>query len=73
MRISPSTIVLESCSNPQKTWQVFASGMKKFFGCGFVFFVSDIIKWSSFTPFWPTSSGPRPKLLDDSVSLKFLL
>ena len=22
---------------------------------------------------WPTSPGPRPKLLDDSISLKFLL
>jgi len=30
-------------------------------------------KWSCFRPFWPTSSGPRPKLLDGSISLKFLL
>jgi len=29
--------------------------------------------WSSFRPFWPTSSGPRPKPLDGSISLKFLL
>ena len=39
---------------------------------GFRFFVSDH-KWNSFKPFWPTSSGPRPKLLDGSISLKFLL
>jgi len=24
-------------------------------------------------PFWPTSSGPGPKPLDGSISLKFLL
>ena len=28
---------------------------------------------SSFRPFWPTSSGPGLKLLDGSISLKFLL
>jgi len=39
---------------------------------GFRFFVSDH-KWNSFKLFWPTSSGPRPKLLDGSISLKFLL
>ena len=30
-------------------------------------------KWSNFRLFSPTSSGPRPKLLDGSISLKFLL
>jgi len=38
----------------------------------FRFLVSDVLS-SSFSPFWPTSSGPRPKLLEDSTSLKFLL
>jgi len=34
--IVPLPIVLESCSNPQKTLQVFESAMKKkFFGFGF--------------------------------------
>ena len=27
--IAPQSITLESCSNPQKTWQVFKSAMKK--------------------------------------------
>ena len=41
--ISPLTIALESCSNPQKTQQVFASAMKKkMFVLGFPFFVSDV-------------------------------
>jgi len=34
--------------------------------------VSDI-KWRPFRPLYPTSSGPGPKLLDGSISLKFLL
>jgi len=29
--ITPLPIVLESCSYPQKTWQVFESAMKKIF------------------------------------------
>jgi len=43
--ISLLTIVLESCSNPQKVWQVLASTVKKKFCLvlGFRFFVSDII------------------------------
>jgi len=47
---------------------VFVSVMKKFFlVLGIIFFVSDVIKWSCFRPFWPTSSGPRPKPLDGSI------
>jgi len=30
-------------------------------------------KWTTFRPPWPTSPGPGPKLLDGSISLKFLL
>ena len=39
---------------------------------GFRFFVSDVIS-STFRPLWPISSGPGPKLLGSSISLKFLL
>jgi len=35
-------IVLESCSNPQKIWQVFTSAIKVTF-LGLEFFVSDVI------------------------------
>jgi len=41
MGISPALEALESCSNPQKTQQVFESAMKKKLGFGL--FVSDII------------------------------
>jgi len=43
--IAPQRIVLESCSNPQKTWQVFESAMKdkRLLVLGFSFFVSDAI------------------------------
>jgi len=34
-------------------------------------FVSDIINGVVLARFWPTSSGPRPKPLDGSISLKF--
>jgi len=37
------------------------------------FFVSDTISGICFRPFWSTSSGSRPKPLDGSMSLKFLL
>ena len=65
--------VLESCSNPQKTQQVWVCNEKKFFGFAFQIFCEWHHKWRCFRPFWPTSSGPRPKLLDSSISLKFLL
>jgi len=67
MGISLPTIAPESCSNPQKTRQVFTSGMKKNFGV----FCEWHHKWSCFRPFCPTSPGPRPKPLDGSISLKF--
>jgi len=31
------------------------------------------IKWRTLRTPWPTSPGPGPKLLDGSISLKFLL
>ena len=34
-RIASQLIVLESCSNPQKTWQVFKSAIKKIFCVSF--------------------------------------
>jgi len=43
----------------------------------FLVLVSDFFwwhhKWSTFRLLWLTSSGPWPKLLDGSISLKFLL
>ena len=68
--LTPKT--LESCSNAQKTQQVFGSAMKKNFW-GFGIFCGRHDKWSSFWPFWPNSSGPRSKPLDGSISFKFLL
>jgi len=45
-------IVLESCSSPQKTQQVFKSAMKKILlALGFIIFVSDIISKVGFSPF----------------------
>jgi len=46
---------------------------KKFFGFGFQVFCEWHHKWSCFRPFQPTSSGPRPKPLDGSILLMFLL
>jgi len=52
----------------------FQVSMKKIFlVLGFRFFVSDIISGIVLGFFWPTSSGPRPKPLDDSILLKFPL
>jgi len=54
MGISPPTIALEdSCSNPQKNQQVFASAMKKIFGFRIQVFCEWRHKWSCFSPFWP--------------------
>jgi len=64
--------VLESCSNPQKTQQVFrVCNENSFFGFGFHIFCEWRCKWISFRPLWPISCGPRPKLLDGNISLKF--
>jgi len=60
------SIALESYSNPQKIRQVFMSAMKK----KFLILVSGFLLSD---PLWPTSSGPRPKPLDGSILLKFLL
>ena len=43
-----------------------------FFGYGFQIFCEWHHKWSSFRPFWPTSSDPMPKPLDGNISLMFL-
>ena len=61
--ITHQLIVLESCSNPQKTWQVFKSAMKKKF-LGFGFFVSsDIIVRKAFGHFgsYYLAWGPTTK------------
>ena len=54
----PQPIALESSSNPQKTRQVFESAMKKIFGFGFQFFVSDVISEVGFWPILP-DLGPN--------------
>ena len=46
---------------------------KNSFWFGFWIFCEWCHKWSTFRPFWPTSSGPGPKPLNGSISLKFLL
>jgi len=51
----------------------FVGTRKKFFACGCGFFVSDVIKWRTFRPPWPTLLGPRRQPLGGSISLKFLL
>jgi len=54
MGISPALEVLESCSNPQKTQQVFESAMKQIFlVLGFRFFVSDVINGVILSLFGP--------------------
>jgi len=53
--ITHQAIVLESCSNPQKSRQVFESAMTK--NCGF--YVSDIISEVGFWPHWLVLPGLR--------------
>jgi len=49
--IAPQPIALESCSNLQKSRQVFESAMEKIVGFRFCFFVSDVITKVSLWPF----------------------
>jgi len=59
MGISPPPIALESCSNPQKPQQAFASAMKEICWFGVLFFFCEWhYEWRIFKPFWHTSSGP---------------
>jgi len=67
MGITLTPKVVESCSNPQKTRQVFKSAMKK--KIWFCFFCEWCHKWSTFRPLGPISSGSGPKLLYGSISL----
>jgi len=48
--IAPPPIALESCSNPQKTWQVFKSTMKK---CCLILGFSIFVNKSTFGLFGP--------------------
>ena len=57
---APQPTALESCSNSQKTWQVFESAMKNLFGFGFQFFVSDVISKVGFWPFLAAGTWPGP-------------
>ena len=54
-----------------KPWKDLAS--LRICNAKFVLFCKWHHKWSCFRSFWSTSSDPRPKPLDDSISLKFLL
>jgi len=59
--IAPQWIMVESCSNRQKTWQVFESAMKKkIFGFGFRFFVSDVMSKAGFWSFLPAATWLGP-------------
>jgi len=72
--IAPPPIALESCSNPQKIWQVFWSALKKiFFGWGLQIFYEWCRKWSSFWTILAHVTWPRAKSLSQSISLKFSL
>jgi len=46
---------------------------KKNFWLGVRDFFEWCHKWRTFRPPWPTSPGPKPKPLDGSISLIFLL
>jgi len=46
--------------------------MKKIFGWGFQFFVSDVIS-GGVGQTWPTSRGPGPKPSDRNILVNFLL
>jgi len=66
--------VLESCSSPHKTRQVFESALKKYFGVlGLRFSVRNVIRGVGFWPFWLSLPGPGPNPLNGSIFLKFLL
>jgi len=57
-----------------KNWtHLVVSTWKKFFAWGVRVFCEWRHKWRTFRPPWPTSPGPGLKLLDGSISLKFLL
>jgi len=63
--------VPETCSNPQKTCQVFESALKKNIGFGFI--VSDTMTRVGYWPLYLRLFAPGPKPLDGNISLKFVL
>ena len=71
-RIAPHPFALKSCSNPQKTQQVFESAIKTNFWFRALLFVGDVISKADFWTFCllvPDWVQP----LDRSISLKFSL
>ena len=66
--INCQAIVLENCSTSLQV-----CNEKNIFWFWVSVFCEWCHKWDSFRPLWPTSSGPRPKLLNGSSSLTFLL
>ena len=61
----------ETVKSSKDMASLVACTLKKFLAWGCRFFVSDVIKWRTSRPPWSTSPGP--KLLDGSISVKFLL
>ena len=60
-------------SNGKRIGQSFRLHSKKIVGWGCGFFVSDVIKWSSFGVILAHVAGPKAQPLDQIISLKFLL
>jgi len=61
LNITHQAIELESCSNPKRCGKSFSLHLKKLESFGFHFFVSDIVSWVGFRPFWLRSPGPKAK------------
>jgi len=57
----------------EKLYKSCSLHSKKFFWLGGAGFCEWRCKWMTFRPPWPTSPGPGHKLLDGTISLKFLL
>ena len=57
----------------KSTRELFLKDSAKFFGFRFQIFCGWCHKWRTIRPPWPTSPGTELKMLDGSISLKFLL
>jgi len=64
-------IVLESCSNPEKSQQVFKPAVKKIFGFAFQVFFEWHHNYGRFLAILAHVTWLRAQLLDRSISLKF--
>jgi len=66
------SFVRESCTKAQRFSRSCSLHWKKI-GWRLLIFCEWHRKWRTFRLPWPTSPGPGPKLLEGSISLKFLL